>query len=397
MIWVEPCAGAAACALYLVGGRSLVPPVSWMGGKRRLAPLIVEALVGHDRPDRLVLADASTWGWVWPVLLGPEGPRVAAILRGWQTARTDWSVGDARELWTWLASQPPSGDPAWDAAQWLWLQARAASGVPVWHTGQRFEQADHDTGRTVAAGQTGDPAWQMGKTEGRTASQPVEQKGWRMGEELKKARRGDQPGSDDGRPAGQRGLWQMGNERGGTKPAKEKGTNRAGAGGIVRPATVADRLDAVRAAGWSSSRAGPGGGPGIYQGGGNEPWRHPSTMGDRLDRIHASTDRVIALHVRAEDLDLLEIGDPTEMVVYLDPPYAGATGYEAAFPRDAVLAFALRCLELGAVVGVSESEPLDLPGWHHLDLTPHGTGKAEWLTLSRPPVITPAVQGKLFG
>jgi hypothetical protein len=45
---VELCAGAAACSLYALGGRRLVPLVSWMGGKRRLAPAILDAL-GVDR------------------------------------------------------------------------------------------------------------------------------------------------------------------------------------------------------------------------------------------------------------------------------------------------------------------------------------------------------------
>ena len=36
-LWSEPFAAAAAVALQVIGGRRCEPPVSWMGGKRRLA------------------------------------------------------------------------------------------------------------------------------------------------------------------------------------------------------------------------------------------------------------------------------------------------------------------------------------------------------------------------
>jgi len=94
-------------------------------------------------------------------------------------------------------------------------------------------------------------------------------------------------------------------------------------------------------------------------------------------------------------------GDVTRMcfgpgdVVFLDAPYEGTTGYEAVLSRDEVLMLGERFASAGAVVGISEAEPLPLSGWHHLDLTPHGSGKPEWLTLSRAPVWAPAVQMSL--
>ncbi len=70
----------------------------------------------------------------------------------------------------------------------------------------------------------------------------------------------------------------------------------------------------------------------------------------------------------------------------------GTTGYGCAFPRAEVLATAQRWREAGALVAISEAEPLPLPGWHHHRL-PGSAGfgrtwskqQAEWLTLSRPP------------
>ncbi len=50
----------------------------------------------------------------------------------------------------------------------------------------------------------------------------------------------------------------------------------------------------------------------------------------------------------------------------------------------------------GATVAVSEAEPLELDGWHHVELTRPG-GKPEWLTLSREPARLPEKQRELWG
>lgn len=79
-------------------------------------------------------------------------------------------------------------------------------------------------------------------------------------------------------------------------------------------------------------------------------------------------------------------------LVYLDPPYEDTTGYGTAFPRAEVLATAQRWREAGALVVVSEAEPLPLPGWHHHELGGSvGFGRTwskqrrEVLTMSRAP------------
>ena len=51
--WVEPFAGAAAVALRLVGGKHLLPPVAWMGGKRRYARAIADAKAISRNADRI--------------------------------------------------------------------------------------------------------------------------------------------------------------------------------------------------------------------------------------------------------------------------------------------------------------------------------------------------------
>ena len=92
-------------------------------------------------------------------------------------------------------------------------------------------------------------------------------------------------------------------------------------------------------------------------------------------------------------------------VVYIDPPYQGTTGYGTDLPRVDVLDLARRWAAAGAVVCISEAEPLPLDGWHHVEITGCRKGQkrtfsrqqAEWLTLNRAPAWTPADQLGLFG
>lgn len=79
-------------------------------------------------------------------------------------------------------------------------------------------------------------------------------------------------------------------------------------------------------------------------------------------------------------------------VVYLDPPYQGTTGYGHTLSRADVLALAERWRSAGAVVAVSEAEPLPLAGWHtHRLPRPCGVVRSwsaqqsEYLTISREP------------
>ena len=95
---------------------------------------------------------------------------------------------------------------------------------------------------------------------------------------------------------------------------------------------------------------------------------------------------------------------PDGCYVYIDPPYRATTGYAHDLPRADVLDLALRWSDAGAVVAVSEAEPLPLPGWHHVELTGERVGQkrtfsrqqAEWLTLNRAPAVKLGGQGSLF-
>ncbi len=99
---------------------------------------------------------------------------------------------------------------------------------------------------------------------------------------------------------------------------------------------------------------------------------------------------------------------PPGVVVYIDPPYLNTTGYAHAFPRSEWLPVVRRWQAAGALVAVSEAEPIpDLiaEGWHAVEITRERKGQKrtfskqqrEFLTMSEPPRWRPAVQGSLFG
>lgn len=174
LFW-EAFAGTAAVSRCLVGAP--MDLVAWLGGKRRVAKLLLRVLGLHPRQGArsLLLSDPGPWGWVWPVLLDPVSrARVVAVLRRWATGcpacspdgACAWCGGTGRalnasELWGWLASRPPAVDLAARTAGWLWLQARAASGAAIWWGGEQEER---------------------------------DEAGWRMGEEPSKARRATRTG-----------------------------------------------------------------------------------------------------------------------------------------------------------------------------------------------------------
>jgi hypothetical protein len=97
---------------------------------------------------------------------------------------------------------------------------------------------------------------------------------------------------------------------------------------------------------------------------------------------------------------------PPGTVAYMDPPYVGTTGYGHDLPHSEVVALARRWSAAGAMVAISEAEPIaDLvaEGWHAVRIDGERKGQArtfskqkdEWLTLSNAPTWTPTTQGRL--
>jgi len=111
----------------------------------------------------------------------------------------------------------------------------------------------------------------------------------------------------------------------------------------------------------------------------------------------------------ADDARPIEPGTlPPGTVVYADVPYQGTTGYAHLFPREEWLPVVRRWDAAGAIVCISEAEPIPelvADGWHAVEITGARVGQArtfskqkcEWLTLNRPPAWTVPVQTGLFG
>lgn len=93
------------------------------------------------------------------------------------------------------------------------------------------------------------------------------------------------------------------------------------------------------------------------------------------------------------------------VVVFIDPPYVGTTGYGHDLPRAEVIELARAWADVGADVYISEAEPIPIPGWFDVEIT--GTRKGqkrtfskqqrEFVTCSRPPAWKPSQQRALFG
>lgn len=333
-LYVEPFAGAAAVALQLIGGPRCHPPVSWMGGKRRLAPAILAQL--GLRPwqgaARVVLNDVGPWGWVWPALLDPA--RAAAVARGFR----NWADEPIQALWFRLRDEGPRVNPAEAVAQWLVLQARSASGAPVFW-------ADSE-GRMLHPTPRADGTWEWGVAELRQGSG-----GGRRPQSAGQTR-SPTPLQGDRRPSHYYPAWQnktptlvASNGRVVIHAAGVKGdkTYEGRVGGLVRIETLACRVEALALA-----------------------------LGGKPIEVIAG---------RAEDLPGRLPRDLTGAAIYLDPPYRGCTGYGWDVERAALLAMADDYARRGARVVISESSSLvgELgAGWSAVDVTIGR--KAEWLT-----------------
>lgn len=339
MRWVELCGGAAAVSLRLLGGHRVQPPIAWMGGKRRFAGGILAALgVRREDVTSATLVDAGTWGIVWPVLL-ERGDEVADVLDGWRGE-------DPVALWDRLVAQPWPEDQVQAAAHWLWIQGRAASGVPIWWAGEEWEKARH-------------------------------------------------PGQLKRQKPSQRGRWLQGerSKSGIRQTVCQKGTGGGKINGLTDPGTVADRCQVL--AGWRMGTKPNGEQQVAGQTRRGSGVRRPALVADRVRHLPRLQD------LEVHHIDVREYSPPkdaSDCVVYFDPPYEGRTGYSVGLPRHSVLKVAQRWAEAGAVVAISEAVPLDLEGWHHLEITSLGRAGCgpEWLTMSRAPAWKPATQMQLL-
>ena len=368
--YLELFAGGASIALALMGGPRVVPPVGYMGGKRKLAPTILSAvgLRPGQGAERVLLCDAGEWGGVWSEVVR-DGAGLADRLLAWEGR-------DPSDLWRELAAAGRPEDPQARAAAYLWLQGRSASCTPVWWD----SEGATTMARSASSGGGEQRVWQAGLVMpdpprgGTCVVRPATARADEPARLVMPSNGSHGPGmirahekparlvmaDKPGRPAQRAQEMNPGPcgdavER--SRAPKEKGRRSAGSG-IMRPATAAARILAASAA--------------LRSAGG----------GVRVDRKHPTAGDVAAW--------LGTPGDLRDVVVVLDPPYVGATRYEATCTRDQVVSLAEDYRRLGASVVVCEAEALPellALGWHALDLREASAteGKPEWLTCSDPP------------
>ncbi len=203
-------------------------------------------------------------------------------------------------------------------------------------------------------------------------------------------------------------------ETGGRYGASRADVARKTAGLPTLPATIADdarKVDPREVAryallGWQSYRQGFPESGFRATAGGAWPDRPPEgeTVAARLEGLPGQQAAI------ADDARTVPTPPrlPAGTVAYADVPYRGTTGYAHAFPRSEWLPVVRRWKDAGALVCVSEAEPIpDLmaEGWHAVRIDGERRGQkrtfskqqAEWLTMSEPPRWKPSVQMGLFG
>lgn len=136
-------------------------------------------------------------------------------------------------------------------------------------------------------------------------------------------------------------------------------------------------------------------------------WRlNPAGLARRLSRAASVPWPASTLVLRrdAATLDPHELRIVGRVVVYIDPPYAATTGYGPTLTRPQVVELARRFDAAGAIVAISEGDPVAELGWSTVDITAAHSGqprtftksRREWLTVNREPVARLAVQPGLF-
>jgi len=133
--------------------------------------------------------------------------------------------------------------------------------------------------------------------------------------------------------------------------------------------------------------------------------RRPMRMEDLASRNAWSITLPATIADDARAIDPPQL--PPGVVVYIDPPYLGTTGYAHTFPREEWVPVVQRWQEAGALVVVSEAEPIPelmADGWHAVRIDGERKGQkrtfskqqAEWLTMSEAPRWRPSVQMGLW-
>jgi hypothetical protein len=348
-LFVELCAGTAALSLRL-HRRHARPPVSRMGAKTGYADAILRVL--GLRPGQ----GAAHYLWCEPdpgVRLLLEAYRDANLAREAAAIIRGWADEEPRALWERLRAEgPPRGVEAGEVARWARLTTANRLIPATWVDGQWRNTGDG--GSTFGGAEFCTPVLDLA--------------------EKFEASVGDMPATveADARRVDPREVarWAWVQRR--THPGNERSfLHQVPVKPVANPARQGLR------------------------------WTHeqPAPLFEALPVIEATI---------VDNAGLIEPGPdlPPGTVAYMDPPYVGTTGYGHDLPRSEVVALARRWSASGAMVAISEAEPIgDLvaEGWHAVRIDGERKGQArtfskqkdEWLTLSNAPTWTPTTQGRL--
>ena len=394
-LFAELPAGLASVSLRLHGGANCRPPISRMGNKVGYAEVILAALGLRSGQGASAYLWAEADDDVAALLrCYPDASmlrRVAEIIRGWKDE-------EPRALWERLRAERKARASAGEVARWAALQGGAAFSAPVTLGEDRASQPN--------GGLTLDPNRDPNGAHGGAWPASTADACHRLAEYATIV--------SGNRLVNMAGPSLMNTGNGGTRHGGEFATP------VGDVAAAFERVAGeVAAHAWMVPREYPGGGGFIA---GSRP-ACPSEVldGHTVHTVYQPETPAPALEVLAsqgwppvlvlptipEAADVAEWlgtpGDLEDCVVYMDPPYAGTTGYAATLSRDQVVRHARAYAELGAVVAISEAEVV-IPEWDAVEITGGRRGQkrtfsrqqAEWLTMNRAPAHRVAVQAGLF-
>jgi len=413
-LFVELCAGTAALSLRLHHPRAR-PPVSRMGAKTGYANVILRCM--GLRPGQ-GSADGTRYLWCEPdkgvrLLLHAMTSReiatkAAAIIASWKDE-------DPKALWLRLRAEGPAVCPPVDAREvarevlsvkWSFSQRGPAHGYggPGTNPGMMANRDEAIGCNSTARLITDAPTLPATIT---ADARDIDPREVARAARLLTANRLINLDPETWRNTGEGGTTHGGAEFCTPAPALADAVEGVPEvpGAVVDDARAVDPREVARwslVSGWAAhgKAAGSYGGPGRC---GDKTCALTIEGAERRYRDAPTLSATLTDDARAVDPPQL----PPGVVVYIDPPYENCTGYAHALPRSEWLLIVRRWAEAGALVVVSEAEPIPelvAEGWHAVEITGERKGQKrtfskqqrEWLTMSRPPAWRPSEQMGLF-
>ena len=383
-LFAELPAGLASVSLRLHGGPNCRPPISRMGNKAGYGEVILAALGLRSGQG----AERYLWAEADPDVAAllrcyPDADmlrRVAEIIRGWKDE-------EPRALWERLRAERKARGARMDAegvAGTAWVLGHGDSSHPP----RLAAPYQNPEGNAEGSWKAPPREWLADRCH-RLAEYAAIVSGNRLvnmaGRDLMNTGNGGtRHGGDFATPVGD------------VAAAFERVAGEVAGFAVC---TVHSRGSLADAGGFNENHVG--------QAGAQRPYDIGVTA-DYLGRVSVGGwPPVLVLPLIPEAADVAAwMGTPGDLegcVVYMDPPYAGTTGYAATLSRDQVVRHARAYAELGATVAISEAEVV-IPEWCAVEITGGRKGQkrtfskqqAEWLTMNREPAHRVATQPVLF-